>query len=139
MSKEEFLEKVNITDTCWNWTGFVNPQGYGESYKGGKERAHRLSYKIFKGNIPYGLQLDHLCRNRSCVNPDHLEAVSRRVNILRGTAPSALNAKKTHCSRGHPYKGVNLVLVWRSNTLSWWRQCRKCKTINQRTWRAHKK
>jgi hypothetical protein len=58
-------------------------------------------FEIFKGPISGNLQIDHLCRNRACCNPEHLEAVSRKENILRGKAPSAVNAKKTHCHRGH--------------------------------------
>ncbi len=130
MTKEKFLSKVNKAEKCWEWLGFINEKGYGESYAGGKKSAHRLSYELFNGKIPHGLQIDHLCRNRKCVNPDHLEAVSRRVNILRGQAPSANNARKDICKKGHPYKGDNLVLYKRKQTNTWWRVCRECR----RTW-----
>lgn len=72
--------------------------------------AHRLSYELHKGEIPEGLEIDHLCRNRWCVNPDHLEAVTRRENIMRGDGPKKLgelNSKKTHCKHGHPFDKEN--------------------------------
>ena len=79
------LENINKTDTCWFWTGFKNKAGYGLIYINRKlTRAHRLSYEIYKGEIPKNLVLDHLCRVRHCVNPKHLEAVTSRENTLRG-------------------------------------------------------
>ena len=93
---------------CWPWTGRIADNGYGKLRTYGKSRseviergAHRLVYQEFVGPIPEGLQLDHLCRNRECVNPAHLEVVTQRDNILRGSSPSAINARKTQCKRGH--------------------------------------
>ena len=88
------------------------------------EWAHRVSYELFRGPIPDGLQIDHLCRIRHCVNPDHLEAVTQRENILRGTSPSAKAAARDACINGHPYTPENTKL-FRGD-----RQCRTC----QLTW-----
>lgn len=68
---------------------------------------HRVAYELAHGPIPPGLTLDHLCRNRACCNPDHLEPVTNKENILRGTAPSAINARMTECRNGHPFVGVD--------------------------------
>lgn len=89
---------------CWLWTGYITPTGYGLiNYRGATNMAHRLVYEAQRGPVTQGLQLDHLCRVRCCVNPNHLEQVSRRVNILRGTSPQAMNARKEFCVRGHRF------------------------------------
>lgn len=87
---------------CWNWTGNkTGPEGYGRFYPGGKTGvlAHRFAYQLLTGTIPEGLVIDHLCRNRACVNPSHLEPVTHRVNTLRGEAPAAQWAKRDCCHR----------------------------------------
>jgi hypothetical protein len=92
---------------CWLWNG-AQIEGYGiiRHYPSKKAfRVHRLIWQTLRGPIPKGLELDHLCRNTLCVRPDHLEAVTHRVNLLRGKSPSALNAKKINCPNGHPYDG----------------------------------
>lgn len=89
---------------CWNWQGAKDYQGYGQGfYRGRKERVHRIIYAFFKGKIPRGKiqQLDHLCRNTSCCNPNHLELVSQKVNVLRGEGITAKAARQTHCIHGH--------------------------------------
>jgi hypothetical protein len=101
-----FWRMVEKTDTCWNWTGCHRDDGYGyfHVWKGIHERAHVFSYQIAKGLVPKGLELDYLCRNRGCVNPDHLEAVTRRENLMRSPiAMPAINARKKTCPKGHPY------------------------------------
>lgn len=111
MKIENFWSKVEKTDYCWNWIGTKNPDGYGlfrvDKVKVG---AHRFSYELHKGKIPEGKQIDHLCRNRACVNPDHLEAVLPIINYLRGVSPWAQNARKTHCKHGHELSGENLII-----------------------------
>jgi hypothetical protein len=96
---------------CVNFTGCINALGYGQIGSGGKRGAwvyaHRLGYELAKGPIPDGLVIDHLCRNRRCCNPDHLEVVTRGENVLRGMGASVRNAGKTHCPQGHPYDAGN--------------------------------
>ena len=98
---------------CWIWAGAIHPTGYGyigtwSKDKGNRiEYAHRVMYEAYRGKIPKGLHIDHLCRNRQCVNPEHLEPVTRKENILRGENFSAINARKTHCKQGHEYTEAN--------------------------------
>jgi len=105
-----FWERVDRrSDGCWGWTGAKTQKGYGYLKVDGKFfRAHRFSYLALVGPIPEGTELDHLCRVKECVNPEHLEAVSHRENVLRGVSPIARNVQKTHCPQGHPYSGTNL-------------------------------
>lgn len=91
-------------DPCWEWKGCLRPDGYGAARN---ELAHRLVYRAVVGPIPDDMVLDHLCRNRLCVNPNHLEPVSNGENVLRGEGISARNALKTHCPEGHPYSESN--------------------------------
>lgn len=127
---DRFAEKIALTDSgCIEWIGGTNGVGYGSFYAGrasgdetGRVYAHRWSYEYHVGPIPEGLHLDHLCRNRACVNPDHLEPVTNRENLLRGAGPSAEHARKTHCPQGHPYSGDNLYVHPTKGT----RHCRAC-------------
>lgn len=123
---------------CWLWTGPLSRDGYGTISCGDKNTllAHRCSFMRHKGAIPAGLELDHLCRTRSCVNPNHLEAVTRRENIIRGALASvtrARNAAKTHCKWGHPLFGPNVYARVNSRTL---RQCKTCVLNRNRKRRA---
>lgn len=111
---------------CWIWTSNKSQKGYGIiSIMGKKHRAHRVSYLEAYGTIPEGLVLDHTCRNRLCCNPKHLRAVTSKENILCGEGLAAMNAKKTHCKRGHPLHGDNLRVKIRSNRAPE-RVCRQC-------------
>lgn len=101
---ERFWAKVEKTDSCWIWKGSKTPANYGLFWTNIKKiYAHRFSYQEANGDIPDGLVLDHLCRNPACVNPQHLEAVTHKVNILRGVGLSAQNARKNKCKRGHDF------------------------------------
>ena len=103
---------------CIEWPGARTPTGYGRSGRDGY--AHREAYERAKGPIPAGLEIDHLCWNRGCVNPDHLEAVTHRVNLLRGDTITARAAAATECPSGHPYVDGN---IYRSGGH---RYCRTC-------------
>lgn len=93
---------------CWLWGGATMHNGYGQfRYRTRLIAAHRASYLMFVGPIPEGLDLDHLCRRRNCVNPAHLEPVTRRENLLRGDTITARNAAVTRCPRGHAYDALN--------------------------------
>jgi hypothetical protein len=99
--QQRFWSHVDKSHSCWIWNGAQNGNGYGTFQIDRKNyRVHRLSYMILRGEIPSGLSLDHLCRNRLCVNPDHLEAVSLRENILRGTGPAS-SCRTNICCHGH--------------------------------------
>ena len=121
---------------CWLWAGSTNSWGYGQvKFYGRQWQAHRFIYTLVKGEIPQGMDLDHLCRVRGCVNPDHLEPVSERENVLRGKTFAAANAAKTSCPRGHPY---DRVIVWGTPR----RICTQCRkalgAISQRARRRRK-
>ena len=124
--KLKFYSEV-MPSGCWEWNRALSTGGYGQCKWGGiVRRSHRLAYEVWRGPLTPGLQLDHLCRNRKCINPYHLEEVTAKVNNLRGVGPSARNAKKTHCPSGHAYSGENLVTYTRRNGNKW-RVCRVCK------------
>jgi hypothetical protein len=96
---------------CWPWLGWKS-KGYGGFWNHNRSvRAHRFSYELLREPIPEGLTLDHLCRNRACVNPAHLEPVTHRVNVLRGIGLSAQNARKRTCKYGHPFDGHNVSVA----------------------------
>jgi hypothetical protein len=115
-----------MTD-CWFWTGVVNGSGYGSTWLGGKwVGAHRLAYETLRGPIPAHYDIDHLCRRRLCVNPEHLEPVTRRENLRRGKTVVAAHLAKTRCPKGHLYD-------WTDN-----RGARCCKTCRRAQFLAFK-
>ena len=121
---ERFWSKVDRSGDCWLWTACISIYGYGDFWqKRGTKKAHRVAYEFRHGPVPAGLQIDHLCRNRACVNPDHMEVVTNRVNGLRGISQAAFNAKKTHCMRGHEFNDINTYRDREGN-----RGCRPCRT-----------
>ena len=119
------LSKIKYSQDCWEWTGYKLPGGYGQVFIGGNRKrmrlAHRVSYIVFRGPIPEGFEIDHLCLNKSCVNPDHLEAVTSQVNSLRGNTVARRQSSKTHCIRGHEFSLFNTRFTKKGN-----RQCHAC-------------
>jgi hypothetical protein len=121
---------------CWEWKGAISSKGYGTtSIEGRSHRAHRVAYELLVGPIPAGLPLDHLCRVRHCVNPDHLQVVTPRENTFRSPiAPAVRNAMKTHCVHGHAFDAANTVI-----SADGWRRCRQCFRDRDRAYYAKKK
>lgn len=116
LAVKRFMAKVEIDEKteCWLWTGSINMGGYGQfgigSLTDNTRRlilSHRFSFEVFRGEIPAGYQIDHLCRVRRCANPNHLQPVTQQENIRRGEGGQHW-AKKTHCPKSHPYSGNNL-------------------------------
>ena len=124
-----FWSKVNFTDSCWLWTAHKVGKGYGRYWANGRMvLAHRFSYELLVGPIPEGLQIDHLCRIRECVNPRHLEVVTGKENQRRGHINQ--NTRKTHCPQDHPYDEVNTLISCGK------RYCRTCRNTRRREARA---
>lgn len=118
--------RVEKTDGCWLWTGPTASNGYGRlavTVEGRRTTigAHRASYELLVGPVADDLDLDHLCRVRNCVRPNHLEPVPSRVNTMRGTAPTAINAARTACVHGHDFTVANTIRLSDGR-----RRCRTC-------------
>lgn len=129
--KDRLLDLIDKDRDCWVWTGSTNSQGYGRLTTGSRsdntrktEAAHRASYRTFVGEIPNGLTIDHLCRNRKCINPDHLEAVTIKENVSRGNPLWKQQMARTHCPQGHEYTEDNIYRYATKHGGT----CRNCKT-----------
>lgn len=124
MLPSRFASKVNFDGPkgCWLWIASRDRKGYGQYHQNGATcRSHRVAYELLVGPIPEGLQIDHLCRVPACVNPDHMEPVTSKVNTQRGIAGSLRAVFVTHCRSGHPLAEPNLYVNPRGE-----RQCRRC-------------
>lgn len=129
---ERFFAKVEVTESCWLWTGWTSVHGYGlMNINHRQERAHRVALEIVGRPCPEGLVVDHLCRVRNCVNPDHLEPVTAVENTMRGETIGAFNAAKTHCPQGHLYDESNTL-----HNPNGARVCRSCVIARGRARRA---
>jgi len=127
--------QINAEGECWPWTASLNGRGYGQIGQAGKIRsAHRVMWEVARGPIPKGLTVDHLCRNRRCVNPAHLELVTMRENLLRGEGACARHARQSFCKYGHPLVGGNLRPVKDGS-----RRCLEChRRENRDYWKRRK-
>ena len=128
---QRFMDKVfiDIETDCWIWTAYCNKDGYGNFHYNKKmRRAHRFSFEYFKETIPIGLELDHLCRVRNCVNPFHLEPVTHQENTIRGIN---FNKEKTYCKHNHEYNEENThyYITSKGHTT---RTCRKCDNMRKK-------
>lgn len=131
-----FADRVLIDTECWLWDGFIQRTGYGWFWMRGRNvLAHRAAYELFVGPVPDGLQLDHLCRVRRCVNPSHLEPVTLQENTARGESLNAVNAAKSHCLRGHPFDERN-TYAYQDPRGRARRICRECVRIRGRSYRG---
>ena len=134
--EQRFWANVEKSESCWLWRGHLSTSsrsgsgGYGLLCVSGKKvYAHRFSFILHGGHIPDGLQLDHKCRVRNCCNPDHLEPVTQRENLLRGESPSAKSARRSRCSRGHLYTPENTAFGSKSVR---GRICLECRKISNK-------
>ena len=123
---ERLEDKILVADGCWEWDGSRNAGGYGQLSVDGRNRmAHRVVYELLVGPIPDGMQIDHLCKTRQCVNPGHMEVVTCRENLMRGDTIQAENAGKTHCRHGHEFTPENTYAQRGHN-----RACRICLRVS---------
>ena len=119
----DFVDTCPPDSRCWEWTGRTNSGGYGVFVR---TLAHRMVYEWYRGSIPSGMSLDHLCRNKTCVNPGHLEPVVHAENVRRGLCAT----KRSKCKRGHSLSGDNIRITNRDGKQE--RQCRTCRNQKER-------
>lgn len=134
-SDKRFWEHVmpEPNSGCWIWTASLDKRGYGQFNSHKIVKAHRFSYEMRHGLIPHNYGLDHKCRVRCCVNPDHLEPVTQRENTLRGEGPCAKHARKTHCPQGHAYAEHGVIVGVRE------RRCKICHAAGERNRQARRR
>lgn len=124
------LHVVENSDGCWIWQCHISNSGYGRITLGGKSLySHRVSYEAFVGLIPSGKEIDHLCRNRACCNPAHLEPVTSQVNVRRGHSPGAIALRRSECDRGHSFADHGVIRAGR-------RVCRICRIAYKRVYNS---
>lgn len=132
---DRLADKFTVGDGCWEWTAAKDADSYGTFGVNNRGRlSHRIIYELLVGPIGEGLTLDHLCRVRHCVRPDHLEPVTNRENILRGESNAAVNARKTECPYGHRYDEGHVYVRPNGG-----RECRTCSRIRLQEWRRARK
>lgn len=132
---EKLMLNHRIEGGCWRWTGAHISTGYGQLDVGGKRKGvHRLAYTAFVGPIPEGMDIDHACNVRDCINPEHLRPMSHRDNILRSAGPPGLNAWKTHCKRGHEFTPENTRIPRPGH-----RECWTCRRAARREYKASRR
>lgn len=126
--KDRFWDKVTKTETCWLFNSAINKKGYGTFWLDGRaNQAHRISWILANSDIPFGLSIDHLCRIKNCVNPDHMEVVTLQENSHRKVVEP-----KTVCIRGHKLEGYNLVIPKDGR-----RRCRTCRVAATQKYRMN--
>lgn len=125
---DRLFRKFDLADDgCWLYRGYLTDGGYSQiKVQGRAVGRHTVSYELFVGPVPDDLELDHLCRQRACFNPRHLEPVTRAENLRRSDAWAGVNSRKTHCPQSHPYDGVNSA------------GARICRTCQRRAHRDHR-
>lgn len=135
--EERFWEKasMSVSDGCWEWLGCKDGDGYGMfRFEGSMRRAHRWGYELLVSKVPEGLVLDHLCRNPSCVNPDHLEPVTNQENLDRGEGRRVKNGSANSCVNGHEYTADNTYTNPKGRKV-----CRTCSANSRRKYEKRKR
>lgn len=139
---DRLMHRRQVDDRgCWLWLGHIGSEGYGGiAINSVTKSVHRVAYETFVGPIPVGMVLDHLCRVRACFNPDHLEPVTQRTNVMRSPlAPTALYAARTHCNNGHEFTPENTFVYDRpSPSKGTARRCRTCQRATVRAYKARR-